>query len=164
MASESIAVQKTLEEFGERIVKELRNEIKFEPVPRRNGKSYVLNASGDLEKTLRYEVKDGVLRVYANHYIYYLLFGRKPGKKPPRDVIVKWIQDKGIQSNIPIQSLAFLIQRAIGERGTLLYPQGARYIIDNIINENFVSALNSELMSGLLTEVVESFKTIQKAA
>ena len=42
-------------------------------------------ASGKLYNSIRYEVRTGVLRVYALNYIYFLEYGRKPGKFPPFD-------------------------------------------------------------------------------
>lgn len=156
-------VDDVLERFGQSVVDKLREDIKNKPLPRRGGKSYVANASGDLEKTLRFDVIDGTLRVYANHYIYQLVFGRKPGKRPPRDVIVKWIQDKGIQSDIPINSLAFLIQRSIGEKGTLLFPEGSN-LLSSIINDEAINALKSDLFTEIVAEAVSGFKTLRQAA
>ena len=123
-------VAEVLAKFGERITQQLKEDIKNKPLPRRGGKSFVANASGDLADSVRYEVTNSSLKIYANNYIYYLMFGRKPGKRPPREVIVKWIQDKGIQSDIPVNSLAFLIQRAIGQNGTTLYPTGSTLLSD----------------------------------
>lgn len=156
-------VDDVLAVYGQRIIEQLKEDIKNKPLPRRGGQSYVANASGDLADTLRYEVVNGVLRVYANHYIYQLVFGRKPGKKPPRDVIVKWIQDKGIQSDIPIQSLAYLIQRSIGENGTLLYPQGSTLLSD-IINAELIDDLKSDIFSEIVDSAVEGFRTLRQAA
>jgi hypothetical protein len=156
-------VDDVLHKFGQKIVEQLREDIKNKPLPRRGGKSYVANASGDLQDTLRYEVSNGVLKIYANHYIYQLIYGRKPGKKPPRDVIVKWIQDKGIQSDIPINSLAFLIQRSIGENGTLLFPQGSTLLSD-IVTPDLINDLKSDLFSDIVDAAVSGFRTLKQAA
>jgi hypothetical protein len=156
-------VDAVLKVYGERIIKKLAEDIRNKPLPRRGGKSYVANASGDLADTLRYEVSNGKLLVYANHYIYQLVFGRKPGKRPPREVIVQWIKDKGIQSDIPIQSLAFLIQRSIGKTGTLLYPSGSTLISD-IINDALINDLSSDLFSEIVDSAVTSFHQLKQAA
>ena len=156
-------VDEILHKYGERIVKQLSEDIKNKPLTRRGGKSFVANASGNLAESLRYEVSNGTLKVYANHYIYQLVFGRKPGKRPPREVIVQWIKDKGIQSDIPIQSLAYLIQRSIGENGTTLYPSGSTLLSD-IINESLVNDLKSDLFKEILDASVSSFKQLKQAA
>lgn len=44
--------------------------------------------------------------------------GRKPGKWPPRAAIALWVRRKLQVSDDEVESVAFLIQRAIGQRGT----------------------------------------------
>lgn len=158
-------VAEVLTKYGERIVAQLKNDIKNKPLPRRGGKSFVADASGDLEKSVNYKLVNGgkTLQIWANGYIYYLMFGRKPGKRPPREVIVKWIQDKGIQSDIPVNSLAFLIQRAIGKEGTTLYPTGSTLLSD-IMNEELINDLKSDLFIQIVDEAVTSFRQLSKAA
>jgi hypothetical protein len=65
------------------------------------------------------EVRSGEL--YAKHYWYSLVHGRKPGKMPPIDSILDWLTNKGITADISLRSLAFLIARKIGRVGTDIY-------------------------------------------
>lgn len=44
--------------------------------------------------------------------------GRKPGRMPPIDAIQLWVIRKGIAGRDDSRSVAFLIARAIGRRGT----------------------------------------------
>jgi hypothetical protein len=44
--------------------------------------------------------------------------GRRPGKWPPRDAIALWVRRKLQVAEDEVESVAFLIQRAIGLRGT----------------------------------------------
>ena len=156
-------VDEVLAKYGEMIIEQLRYDIKNKPLPRRGGQSYVANASGNLAATLRMEVSNGTLKIYANKYIYQLIYGRKPGKMPPRDAIVKWIQDKGIQSTIPINSLAFLIQRSIAKNGTSLYPQGSTLLSD-VVGETMINALKSDLFTSFTDEALDSFRLLKQAA
>lgn len=140
--------------FGERIVKQLKSDImnkdvtSFGPV----------NASGKLRDSIRYEVSDGTLRVYALGYSYYLEHGRKPGKRPPKESIAQWIQDKGIvPDGISVNSLAYLIARKIGEKGTIIYQQGGSNLLSSIINDQLINDIKSDLFSAMVDEVVESF-------
>ena len=158
-----VEVGEILTKYGERIIEQLRNDIKNKPLPRRGGQSYVANASGDLEKTLRMTVENGVLKIYANKYVYQLVYGRKPGKMPPRSAIEKWIVDKGIQSNIPIKSLAFLIQRSIAKNGTSLYPQGSD-LLSSLVNETMINSLKSDLFTSMVDGAFDSFATLKRAA
>lgn len=59
--------------------------------------------------------------IQANHYWYYLVHGRKPGKQPPIDSILEWLEKKGITADISLRSLAFLVARKIGRVGTDIY-------------------------------------------
>ena len=139
-------VNDILTQFGQRIVDELVNDIQNKQVT----KYGAVNASGNLAKSIRYEVKDGQLLVYANDYIYYLVYGRQPGKFPPREAIIQWIKDKPIQSDLPINSLAFLIQRKISRQGTLIYEQGGSDLLSGVINQQLISDLTSELFTGIV--------------
>lgn len=51
--------------------------------------------------------------------------GRRPGKMPPIEPIRLWVVRKGIASGDDARSVAFMIARAIGRRGT---KPGARMI------------------------------------
>ena len=145
-----LSTRMILEGIGEEVVSRLRSDLK--------NKSLVAgypppDASGDLVNSLRYEATDTNLKVYALQYIGALEFGRKPGKRPPRAVIRKWIDDKNIIPNQPFKdldkaknSLAFLIQRKIGEKGTLIYQQGGSDLLSSIINDSFIEKIKTELV------------------
>lgn len=49
---------------------------------------------------------------------YYTVHGRKPGKQPPLEAILGWVQKRGLATDISERSLAFLIARKIGRVGT----------------------------------------------
>lgn len=162
-------VEDVLNTYGQRVVSELRDAIKNKPLPRRNGKSYVANASGDLEKTLNFKVENGVLTVYANKYIGALIFGRKPttggGNGALKRAIRVWIDDKGITPYglISKDSLAFIIARKIHKEGTLLYPQGSD-LLSAIITDEFINKLKSDIFSDITDSVFAGFKFLKKAA
>ena len=61
----------------------------------------------------------GILTPGAAHG-YYVEHGRRPGKAPPPDAIQLWVRRKlGINDDREVKSVAFLIGRAIAERGTI---------------------------------------------
>lgn len=150
-----VLVNEILFSLGERITTQLKDDIRNKRVT----KYGPVNASGALADSVRFEVSDGVLRVYALDYSFYLEHGRKPGKMPPRDAIVKWIQDKGIAPRIPINSLAYLIQKKIGAKGTTIFEQGGSDLISGIINESLINDLKSELFEAIIAETVSSFRS-----
>lgn len=143
-----------LKQYGERIVSQLRSDIEHKDITSFGP----VNASGKLRDSIRYEVSDGSLRVYGLGYSYFLENGRKPGKRPPKEDIKKWIQDKGIQpEGISVDSLAFLIARKIGNKGTIIYQQGGSDLLSGIVNDSLVNDLKSELFSAIIDEAVSSF-------
>lgn len=98
------------------------------------------NVTGKSAASLGYRIDAGGLEIYSSEkYFTVLETGRKPGKRPPIDVILQWIKDKPIASDINPKSLAFLIARKIGEEGSLLYRQGGKSgVISDVINDQTV--------------------------
>lgn len=82
--------------------------------------------------------------------------GRPPGKWPPRDAIADWISRNGITSpDITPASLAFLIQRSIGEHGTLLWQRGGNSgVLSNVITKehiqkNLIEPLRKQMLKSV---------------
>ena len=86
-------------------------------------------ASGDLLNNIEYEITRGdftyTIYVKMKDYWYYVENGRRAGKMPPIDNILRWIRVKPVlprpnaEGKLPTpQQLAFLIARKIGEEGT----------------------------------------------
>lgn len=75
--------------------------------------------------------------LYAAHYFKYLVHGRGPGKQPPPEAMLKFVQDnphileevRQVYKYINERGLAFLIGRKIGREGTDIY-QGKKPGID----------------------------------
>jgi hypothetical protein len=70
-------------------------------------------------------------------YIFYDLFGRGPGKQPPIADIIEWMRAKPIRArrgSTRIRS-AYLIARAIGERGTIA-PKMPQSLPTTIVQTN----------------------------
>lgn len=89
-------------------------------------------------------------------YARYVEEGRKPGKRPPIAPIELWIQSKGItpypdkNGKIPtIKSLAYLISRSIGEKGTIkkYKYQGSKMIAQTSeqVNEHYLPLIKQAL-------------------
>jgi hypothetical protein len=133
-------------ELTDRLVKDIQTK--------RVTKYGAVNASGRLAKSVRYDVKNSTLTVYAEQYIGALEFGRKSGKRPPRDVIRKWIDEKGIIPNgISKDSLAFLIQRKIGEEGTTIWQQGGSDLVSGIFNDALTKEIENDFYNLIASEV-----------
>lgn len=86
------------------------------------------DATGDLSRSAKYKLFVGnatiTLDIELLKYWRYVEYGRRPGRFPPRDAILKWIDDKPIQpypdsrGRIPTKDqLAYLIGRKIAFEG-----------------------------------------------
>lgn len=154
MAGENI-ITGVLNKYGAQISADVKDTIKRKPLT----KYGVVNASGKLADSVRYDIKDAVMRVYSLDYIYYLEKGRKNGKRPPRKAIEQWIKDKGIISQLKLSSLAYLIQRKIGEQGTTAYIQGGTKLLEDIVNDELRGNIQSELILNMQKLVLSTMKS-----
>lgn len=142
MASEVTGI---LTKYGSLISAELKDFIQTKNLT----KYGVVNASGDLWKSVRQDQKDFVLRIYALDYIYYIEHGRKGGKRPPTKKIREWLDVKPKFSTLEAKekdSLAYAIAKKIGEEGTTIYQQGGTKLLEDILTDELKGAIQSELI------------------
>lgn len=73
----------------------------------------------NLSRETRVITTEDAIRVIMPDYAVYVDKGRKAGKRPPVEAIMKWMRDKGIRSKSGIRAvdIAYVIARSIGERG-----------------------------------------------
>jgi hypothetical protein len=153
-----INIESHLEKLGVSLTAQLVEAIQTKLIERKGASGNfqsVVNASGKLAKSIRYEVTNGtVLSFYGNDYIQYLENGRRPGKRPPTSVIRQWIDDKGIiPDGISKDSLAFLIARRMGEEGSTIYQAGGSDLVSGIFNEALQRSIEAEFAQLLVTEI-----------
>lgn len=150
-----------LKNFAEEVINGIKENIRSKQVT-----SYgAMNTTGKMADSLAYRIDGDGLTIFSSEkYFTVLETGRKPGRRPPIDVIEKWIENKPIASDISRRSLAFLITRKIGEKGSLIYQQGGKSgIISDYINEEYIRQnLTSVLSDTFRDYVVNEF--IKKSA
>lgn len=145
--------QAILKNFAEEVIKGIRQRIP--------------NVTGEMSASLGYRIDAFGLTIFSSKkYFTVLETGRKPGKRPPIDVIEQWVKDKPIvPQGISTRSLAFLIARKIGEEGSLLYRQGGKSgviseeINDKVIQEKLIDNLSDSFRNYVINEFVK--KSIQ---
>lgn len=122
------------------------------------------NASGKLVNSVEIEYHDSGFRILAEHYVYYLIYGRKPGRFPNITAIRSWIQDRGIKSELPINSLAYLIARKIAEEGSSVwrrYKGADSGLLDDALSDEridaFLEQFGDEIVSRVRSEVMVTF-------
>lgn len=155
-----------LDAFGRKGVAAIVDNIRTLPLTRFGP----ANASGQLAASVRYELtgnEEGArLTFYAASYALTLVFGRKPGKFPPLSQLLQWIENKGIlprpdeKGRVPSKkSLAFLIGRAIAEKGTILHQaQKPSQLLDPITSSAAVDELSTSLLPGVIERVLNAVR------
>lgn len=110
-------------------------------------------ASGEWPNSLSntLEEKDGkyIAKIEGADYTYYMENGRRAGKFPPKSAILKWIDDKGIVSDINKNSLAFLIARKIAQQGTTIRPG----LVSDVITDSWINELNNRIGAATVESV-----------
>lgn len=125
-----------LEMFGQSVVKGIQDNIKNKRVTPYGS----MHVTGAAEASLFYRLDASRLIVGSTWaYITVLEDGRPPGKWAPPSLIEKWIENKPVISDIPKKSLAYLINRSLKEKGSLLYRQGGNSgVLSDFISLEYV--------------------------
>lgn len=107
-------------------------------------------------------------QLFGADYIKYLVFGRSPGKFPPPDKMLKFVQDnpdifaaaKAVFKNLTEKGLAYMIGRKLAKEGSDIY-QGKKRGVDmlGVMEKNM-----PELMKQLARNEVMSIATNLKQA
>jgi len=135
-------------EFAERVLSGIKDNIRGKQVTPFGA----MHTTGQAEESLFYEIRGHHLIIGSRWaYITVLEDGRKPGKFAPPEIIRQWVDDKPLGTDIPRDSLAFLINRKLKEEGSLIYRQGGNSgILSDYLNQDFVH----EYLTGPLGKAV----------
>jgi len=131
-------IRRALVKYGDVIVERMKDEIS----------NHNRIATGELINTMlsyteREDDRD-YLYIEMAEYGQYVDSGRRPNsKRPPREPIRQWIDDKGIRpTGITKDQLSFLIQRSIGIKG--IDPAPFLYLFyDHIDDLNDIISLSA---------------------
>ena len=173
----TLAQNNVVESLAKELVQLIRDAIVNKPIKRIsrrkvNGKyvdkvfSAPVNASGELAKTIRYEITETSLSIYANDYIYDLIYGKPPNKSMAsldinlESKIKTWLAYKGISDESNTDTLAYYISNKIHKFGSSIYLayQGKNSgLLENIINDDLIAEYNSKFTKQLELELIEAF-------
>lgn len=120
-------------------------------------------SQGDLNMQVDADDKGGDLS--GDAHWYFTVHGRRPGKQPPSNKILDWIQSRGISADgIKDSSLAFLIARKIGRVGTDIYlgkrPGMALEQIIKHNNEQFAGDLREKYLEEFRKAILQDLKQV----
>ncbi|RAK21616.1 hypothetical protein B0I03_10548 [Flavobacterium aquaticum] len=121
---------------NDRIIKEEFEAIKADIIALYNAGGK--RTSGEFENGLQVDYRtDGAT---LSGYVY--LAGRIAGKQPPTKAIEDWLIQKGIQpieEKMKISTLAYLIARKIGQKGTK--KENHQYVYDEVITPERIQSI-----------------------
>lgn len=147
-----LSAQTVIEEFAINLIEGIKQNIRNKQVTPFGS----MHSTGHAEDSLFYRITDNRLIIGSTWaYITVLEDGRKPGKFAPPEVIEKWIDDKPIAADLSKKSLAYLINRSLKEKGSLLYQQGGNSgVLSDYINSEYVHKnLTLPLKQAVIDEV-----------
>lgn len=137
--------------FAENAISQIQKNIR-EKDPTGKGP---MNNTGKMADSLKWRFDGKELIIYSTEkYITVLETGRKPGKMAPPETIQAWVKTKlGKSDDKEVKSIAYLINKKISEKGSLLYQRGGNSgILSSVINEEYV---NENLTERLFAEFVK---------
>jgi len=167
----SLELQIALQEIGEDLVDFVVDAIKNKPIKRtslrKKGGNYVstnfespVNASGRLARSISYSLSDKAISVTGEDYINDLIYGKPPSSVGLSD-IVRWVEDKGIESEIEIDQLATLIKDKIEKFGDsiFLYNNGNDSgLLENVLTDQKKSEYIAKLAPIILQELIKTWQ------
>ena len=140
-------VRQILEEYKDKIVSQIKDRI----IQRD------LVASRDLLDSISAETTDRRIIVSAIDYATFVDEGRGPGRRPPVNKILEWVEFKNLESNNDKykkhRDMAWAIANGIAKFGTIkrFDYQGGDFI--DYVNDNIVASLTEELQDGYLEDL-----------
>lgn len=174
----ALSQQLVIEQFAKDVIKLMRQVIETKPIKRVSRRrvkgKYIdkvfyspVNASGNLAKTLRYELKETKLSIYANDYIYDLIWGKPPNKSMAsldinlESKIKQWMSEKGIRDESNKDTLAYHITNKIHKFGSsiyLAYNGQNSGLLNNIITTQMITDYNTKFTKQLSIEFKSAFE------
>jgi len=143
-------VQATLEQYKDKIVIQLKDRLAEQG----------LVASGKLQNSIYGVVTETGINIFAEGYGTFVEEGRGPGKMPPRNKILEWVESRNLQSINPKykrpKDIAWMIARSIAEKGTIqrFGYQGSKFI--DFVSKNIMASLTKDIEESYLKDLKDA--------
>lgn len=154
----TIFEQQLFEQLAEDFISQARVAIKTKPIPRKTKAqgefSSVVNASGRLADSLRFEITEGEVRVYALAYIDNLIYGQAPSRVETSVFeIENWMIDKGLEFN------AVSVLNNLQQYGNSIFQKfqgGNSGLLDDIDLTSHIEKIKEQLILKKITEITNA--------
>lgn len=158
-----ITIEQALLQVGEELKKVMTQTLQ------KNGSYNTGNLANSIEYTV--EKKDYEYNLVRRMLTYGVYvdggYGRKPGKMPPVQDIIEWIQFKKIPipTGFTLESFAFVVARSIGKKGT--NPKPRPFItpsINFVLNTTAKNILTEASINEVTVNIDSQLKSIKVKA
>lgn len=123
-----------------------------------------MNATGEWLNNVKpaSEPNKGIIK--GRSYTEQLVYGRKPGRRPPIEPLERWVTAKfGIGSD-QARGMAFAIANKIANEGTTWYQKGGSDLLEALEQPEVIEFVNSQigdyLSSQVQLEIVRDLKEV----
>lgn len=154
----TIFEQQLFEQLANDFISQARVAIKTKPISRKTKAqgefSSVVNASGKLADSLRSEITEDEVRVYALAYIDNLIYGQAPSRVVTSVFeIENWMIDKGLEFN------AVSVLNNLQQYGNSIFQKfqgGNSGLLDDIDLTSHIEKIKEQLILKKITEITNA--------
>lgn len=131
-------------------------------------KEFLMAVKGELDPytTAKNEVKVKnffTVELLTPAHIQFARYGRGPGKRPPINAILQWVQEKRITSPKDALGTAYAIANSISKKGTSNYVPNAPNFLEAMLEKhmaNYLNKLNEEHLNKTNERHVQDMRTL----
>jgi len=123
-----------------------------------------MNATGKWLESLEAKAVNGNGEIWGMDYTYWLANGRKPGKLPPINALIPWVNAKFGVGGKEAVSIAWAVATKIKNEGTNYYPDGTDLLevlysqeVRRYILESFQTFFTIEINKILIKQLNDNF-------
>lgn len=123
-----------------------------------------MNATGEWKENVRPNAEPNKGQILGRSYTEQLVYGRKPGQKPPIAPLERWVNAKLNIHGSEARSMAFAIANKIASEGTTWYQQGGSDLLEVLERPEVIDFVNSKIGEYLSAEVeIQIVKDLKEA-
>lgn len=122
-----------------------------------------LNASGTAARSLKYVTEPDGMSIMGKEYFAQINKGRAPGRKPPMQNILRWVQQRmAVDDEKEAKKVAYAVQKTIAKKGTIQrFSYGGSDLLDFIIKTEIKGKLQGEAMIIVRNDLLQKARELK---